>query len=137
MLYYDDMICCELWFSIYYTICYAHMNFKFLTYFQISGSNLQYEGDDNLIDRSFGFLDQENYSPTYHGMRPQMFNCRSEPAIPPRLNMEALSQVKSINFQLSVRASVFDIYGRINIHISFQPHELDLEFNSYPQISLR
>ena len=79
------------------------MNFKFLTYFQISGSNLQYEGDDNLIDRSFGFLDQENYSPTYHGMRPQMFNCRSEPAIPPRLNMEALSQVKSINFQLSVR----------------------------------
>ena len=49
-----------------------------------------------MIDRSFGFLDQEGYS-NIHGMRPHIFNCRSEPSIPPRLNMEPLSQVYSFN----------------------------------------
>ena len=59
---------------------------------KLSASNLQYDGDQRMIDRSFGFLDQEGYS-NIHGMRPHIFNCRSEPSIPPRLNMEPLSQV--------------------------------------------
>lgn len=81
-------------------------------------SNLQYDGEQRMIDRSFGFLDQEGYS-NIHGMRPHIFNCRSEPSIPPRLNMEPLSQVRPGYQEHNARPASIHISTQYSEHAIF------------------